>query len=143
MIRPEASCKDVRRPQRRQEACRRGRRAFLPDVKYGNDRCGLHLSGVSGYAAAARASLTTMLDQQLPVIVRVLVLPRHLACCHLPVLDWLKELASPYLQVSIRGQYSPNFRITASDGPLSRRVSRDEIEQVRRHAAAVGLRLID
>ena len=117
--------------------------AFLPDLKYGNDRCGFRLSAVTGYADAARASLTAMLAQRVPVIVRVLVLPGHSECCHLPVLDWLKALESPCIQVSVRGQYSPDYRITAADGPLARRVAPEEVESVRRHATGLGLRLVD
>ena len=116
---------------------------FLPDVKYGNDRCGLRLSGVNGYVGAAQTSLTAMLRQMVPVIVRVLVLPGHTACCHLPVLNRLKALDSPYLFASIRGQYSPDFRITADDAALSRRVASDESSAVLQYAAGLGLRLID
>ena len=115
---------------------------FLPDVKYGNDGCGQRLSGVSGYAAAARSNLEAMLGQGIPVIARVLVLPGHVECCHLPVLDALRALASPRLLVSIRGQYSPDYRITARDGALARRVAADEVEAVRRHAADRGVPLV-
>ena len=116
---------------------------FLPDNKYGNDRCGQRLSGVNGYVGAARANMTAMLRQMVPVIVRVLVLPGHTECCHLPALNRLKALDSPYLFVSIRGQYSPDFRVTAHDAALSRRVAPDESSAVRRYAAGLGLRLID
>ena len=115
--------------------------AFVPDVKYGNDGCGERLSGVSGYSAAARSNLEAMLAQGVPVIARVLVLPGHVDCCHLPALDALRALASPRLVVSIRGQYSPDYRITARDGALARRVAADEVEAVRRHAADRGLPL--
>jgi hypothetical protein len=48
--------------------------AWLPDYKYGNNACGRRLSGIDGYADAASRSIQAMLSQNVPVIVRLLVL---------------------------------------------------------------------
>jgi putative pyruvate formate lyase activating enzyme len=116
---------------------------YLPDFKYGSEACGRRLSGVPDYPATALAAVTAMLGQGVPVIVRVLVLPGHLECCHAPVLGALAALPQANLIVSVRGQYCPDWRITARDGALARRVAPEETEAVRQMAGELGLRLAD
>ncbi len=116
--------------------------AFAPDLKYGRDECGEHLSGASGYVRISRETVSAMLVQEVPVIVRVLVLPGHLTCCHVPALAALADIASERLLVSVRGQYSPDHHITSDDGPLAHRVGGDEVEAVRRHAREIGLHVV-
>ena len=74
------------------------------------------------------------------MIVRVLVLPGHLDCCHKPALEFLASLAAAgQVFVSVRGQYSPDWRIGAADGPLAGRTPAGDTEAVARFAAALGL----
>lgn len=115
---------------------------FVPDFKYGSDQCGRRLSGISEYPATALAAVIAMLAQGVPVIVRVLVLPGHDTCCHLPVLQHLASLPGTCL-ISVRGQYCPDYMITSTDGALARRPTWDEVEAVRGRARELGLRLID
>lgn len=116
--------------------------AYVPDFKYGADQCGRQLSGIPNYPATAQAAVAAMLAQGVPVIVRLLVLPGHGACCHLPVLERLASLPGICL-VSVRGQYCPDFRVTSADGALARRPTWDEVEVVRAKARDCGLQLID
>lgn len=115
---------------------------YVPDFKYGSDQCGLKLSGIPDYPATALAAVTAMLAQGVPVIVRLLVLPGHRICCHLPVLQHLASLSGTCL-ISVRGQYCPDFRITSADGGLARRPTWDEVEAVRATARQLGLTLIE
>jgi putative pyruvate formate lyase activating enzyme len=117
--------------------------AYVPDFKYGNEACARRLSAVSHYPATARAAITAMLAQGVSVIVRILVLPGHFACCHVPMLDFLATLDRERLWVSVRGQYCPDSKIAREDGALVRRTSREETEAVRDKARSLGLTLID
>lgn len=75
-------------------------------------------------------------------IVRVLVLPGHFNCCHEPALHFLSSLPrNGPISVSIRAQYSPDWKITPDDGNMARRPTPREILEVRRCAGALGLQL--
>jgi putative pyruvate formate lyase activating enzyme len=117
--------------------------AYVPDLKYGNEACARRLSAVSHYPATAQAAITAMLAQRVPVIVRMLVLPGHFACCHAPALDLLATLDRERLYVSVRGQYCPDWKITPADGTLACRTTSEETEAVREKARSLGLTLID
>jgi putative pyruvate formate lyase activating enzyme len=117
--------------------------AYVPDCKYGTEACGRRLSGVRQYPATAQAAVAAMLAQGVPVIVRILVLPGHFECCHGPVLDWLATLGGERLFVSVRGQYCPDWQITARDGALARRPRPEETEVVRARARRLRLSLLD
>jgi putative pyruvate formate lyase activating enzyme len=117
--------------------------AYIPDFKYGNETCGRRLSAVPNYPAVAQAAITAMLAQGVPVIVRLLVLPGHFACCHVPTLDFLARLQQERLLLSVRGQYCPDWKITPKDGVLAHRATQEETEAVRDKARSLGLALID
>jgi len=117
--------------------------AYVPDFKYGLEACGLHLSGIAGYPPAAESSVKAMLAQAVPVIIRILVLPGHVECCHIPTLDVLSRLHSETLFVSVRGQYAPDWDISMQDGDLARRSSQDEITCVLKYATENGLQIVD
>lgn len=117
--------------------------AYVPDFKYGAEACGRRLSGIAGYPDAAQAAISAMLAQHVPVFVRILVLPGHRVCCHVPVLERLAALAGPMLWVSVRGQYCPDWKITEADGDLARRPTSAEVDAVRSQALALGLQLTE
>lgn len=117
--------------------------AFLPDLKYLNDACGRGLSAVPNYPEVSKVALTSMLRQEVPVIVRILVLPGHFDCCHAPALDFLAAIKGKDLLVSVRDQYSPDWKIRESDGELSRRTTAGESDAVRSYAVSRGLTLVD
>ena len=115
--------------------------AFIPDCKYGNDVCAEELSRVPGYTSVMRAAIGEMCRQGVPVYVRMLVLPGHANCCHLPCL----ELLAPYreqIQLNVLSQYMPDFLIRPSDGALARRVSSEEVAEVRDAAGRAGFQLM-
>jgi putative pyruvate formate lyase activating enzyme len=115
---------------------------YVPDLKYLDSRCGLQLSGVPHYAEIAKATIRSLLRQNAPVVVRMLVLPGHGACCHMPSLYWLAEQERRgHLYLSVRGQYSPDWKITDRDGLLARRVTLNEVDAVIKIARKLGLQL--
>lgn len=115
---------------------------YLPDLKYGNNDCGLRWSGVADYCDLARGAIARMLRQNVAVIVRMLVLPGHVMCCHVPALRWLAEASAKDLTVSVRGQYCPDWKIVETDGAMSARPEPEEIEAVRAEAMRLGLKVL-
>ena len=115
---------------------------YLPDYKYGADSCGRRLSQIENYPEIAEIAIQAMSCQDVPVIVRILILPEHVECCHLPVLSRLAGMNLPNLWVSIRAQYCPDWRITTKDGALARRPNSTEVTAVRTAALKLGLRLV-
>lgn len=116
---------------------------YVPDFKYGDDACAARWSAAPGYTTHARAAIAAMVAQGAVVIVRLLVLPGHVECCHAPALAFLATLPQAGLLVSVRGQYAPDWRITTRDGAMARRPTTSEIEAVREHARSHRLRLVD
>lgn len=117
--------------------------AYLPDLKYGNNECGLRWSGVPAYSDVAGQAIAQMLRQNVPVIVRVLVLPGHVVCCHVPALRRLAESATNDLKLSIRGQYCRDWKINQTEGAMSARPQLEEVEAVRVEALRLGLEVLD
>jgi putative pyruvate formate lyase activating enzyme len=117
--------------------------AYVPDLKYMNRACAQRLSGVANYPEMAMRAIHAMLLQGVAVLVRILVLPGHVECCHLPALEFLAGLReSELLFISIRAQYSPDWRIVPSDGPLNRRPNASETKRVTVRAQELGLRAV-
>lgn len=114
---------------------------YIPDFKFGTERCARELAEAPGYPKAAEEAISAMVGQGVTVVVRILVLPGHHDCCHLPALEHLAKLNRENLFISVRGQYCPDWEITPQDGPLARRTSREETEAVRLAAKDFGLRL--
>ncbi len=80
---------------------------YVPDFKYWKNDCAQKLSSAPCYGKIALSTIKQMLTQSVPVIVRILVLPGHADCCHLPTIDALRKIMDDNLLISIRNQYSP------------------------------------
>jgi putative pyruvate formate lyase activating enzyme len=113
--------------------------AWLPDWKYASDACGRTCSGISDYPSVVARSVARMDRQGVPVLVRILVLPGHVECCHAPALRAISDLTLQNAIVSVRGQYSPDWQITDGKGPLGRRPTADEVGAVEGLARKLGL----
>lgn len=119
--------------------------AYVPDYKYGNPACGGNLAGAPEYSDIALAAIEAMLKQDVPVIVRILLLPGHAECCHIPILENLKAIDNcGNLFVSIRDQYCPEGIVKDMDNhPMNKRVTKEEAFHVREHAQNLHLKLTD
>lgn len=117
---------------------------YLPDLKYATDRCARRWSGIDEYPEVATKAIGAMLRQNVPVIVRVLVLPGHVECCHLPALRNLARMKHrEQLLISVRGQYAPDWKVQpGTHGRLGCRPAADEVQQVQSAACALGLRQV-
>lgn len=113
---------------------------WLPDFKYGNNECGLRLSGVKNYFdVVSRNHL--MAYNHGEVIVRHLVMPNHLECCTFPILEWIAENV-PGCIVNIMGQYRPENKVSRNPErfrDIARRVSREEMNQALARADELGI----
>lgn len=113
---------------------------FLPDFKYGNNECGQKLSGIDDYWDRARAGLDLMVRLPARIIIRLLVMPGHVTCCHLPIIKYLSDYREG-LWISLLDQYVPDFKATSTPG-MDRHSAKEEIEKVREVIRSYGLREI-
>ena len=124
---------------------------WLVDYKYADADLGRALSNVVDYPETAARALSRMCAavaarggelvdadgmMRRGVIVRHLVLPGH-ADDSCRVLDRIWDVAGD-VPISVMNQYTPNERMRASGGELSRAVTEDEYEFVLDHADDVG-----
>ena len=108
---------------------------YLTDFKYGNDDCARRLSHVEGYFGVVSRN-HSIAYRQAELIVRHLVLPSHVDCCSVPVLDWLRESIGP-LRVNVMDQYRPVYRALEHED-IARRPTTGEFLKAYRHAEALG-----
>jgi putative pyruvate formate lyase activating enzyme len=118
--------------------------AYISDYKFGTPACGDDLAGAPEYSDTAFAAIEAMLRQAVPVIVRILVLPGHVDCCHIPILERISTVYKrEHLIISIRDQYCPEGSIKEiNDQPLNKRATADEVRQVREYAQNLQFNLI-
>ncbi len=101
---------------------------WLPDFKYGNNKCGKKYSNITNYWDVLTRNLKYIYDWgSRDIIIRHLVMPGHLDCCTKPILKWVaKEI--PGTVVNIMQQYRPEHKVNSSTFPeVNRRVTRKEI----------------
>lgn len=109
---------------------------YLLDFKYGPGNCAERLSDAPGYwEVSARNHLSAL--EWGEVIVRVLVLPGHVECCTVPVLEWVARELGRGTRVNLMFQFRPEWR--AKEGGLGRRLSREEEKRAVDAAIEAGL----
>ncbi|RLE94845.1 MAG: pyruvate formate lyase-activating protein [Thermoprotei archaeon] len=80
---------------------------WLPDFKYGNDKCAERLSGVKNYWEIVTRN-HKFAHECGDMIIRHLVLPNHIECCTKPILKWIAA-NTPRALVNIMEQYRPEY----------------------------------
>jgi putative pyruvate formate lyase activating enzyme len=101
---------------------------WLLDLRYGNDECAKALSGVENYMKCAKDGLEFIIDRSSRLILRILVLPGHVDCCHKPALELLSQYKD-IIFVSILDQYIPEHEAHLNQN-LKRRPSKKELFSV-------------
>ncbi len=120
---------------------------YLPDLKYYRPKSARELSFAENYVDTARAAIAEMVRQQPApvvedglmkrgVIVRILLLPRHVAEAKLS-LKYLYETYGDSIYISLMNQYTPFKDMKA---PLNRPVSREEYRELLEYAEGLGLK---
>ena len=113
---------------------------YLADFKYGPGGCAERLSRVERYFEVVSRNHREA-HRQAELLVRHLVLPGHVECCSVPVLDWLRRELGP-VRVNVMGQYHPDYR--ADEHPdINRRLTAEEFMRAYRHAESLGLLGLD
>ena len=113
---------------------------YLTDFKYGSDACALELSDAPDYWVVVTRNHRLAAGQG-DLIIRHLVMPGHVECCSLPVMNWLAEHV-PDAIVNVMDQYRPCYKASQHPG-LDRSITREEYRQVVDHARQLGLHLVD
>jgi len=118
---------------------------WLPDFKFGNNKCAIKLSRTPWYFETVSRNHKLIYEWGEDVVIRHLVMPNHVECCTKPVLKWIAD-NMPNALVNIMDQYhpdnycdpnSPKFRQEYWE--LARRPSRDELMEAYRYAKELGL----
>ncbi len=120
---------------------------YLPDLKYYLDRTARALSFAENYPDVARRAIDIMIKQiPIPriesgimksgVIVRILVLPSHVAEAKL-TLKYLNDKYGDSIYISLMNQYTP---MEGMEPPLDRRVSRAEYYDLLEYADRLGIK---
>ncbi len=113
---------------------------WLPDFKYGNDRCAERLSLVKKYWKVVTRNVKWAHDWA-DIIIRHLVLPNHLECCTKPILKWIAENC-PRALVNIMEQYRPEYLVARYPErwrEIARRPSFNEMREAYEYAKRLGI----
>jgi len=115
---------------------------WLPDFKYGNDKCARRLSAVRNYVEIVTRNLRFAADNG-DMIIRHLVMPNHIECCTAPVLNWIADnLERDRIIVNVMDQYTPdNFVVRNPEKwrDIARRPYPGEIRRAMEIASRLGL----
>ncbi|HEW64326.1 radical SAM protein [Fervidicoccus fontis] len=118
---------------------------WLPDFKYWDDSHAIVLSAAPRYREAVIRNLL-LIENEGSIILRHLVLPNHVKCCSIPIIEWLsKNMPKDWLVVNIMDQYYPTYRVLSESErwrDLNRKVRKDEYFEVVDYAAKEDLILI-
>jgi putative pyruvate formate lyase activating enzyme len=111
---------------------------WLPDWKYGNNKCAKIYSGIDNYYDVLARNLKRIHDEGSgEMCIRHLVMPSHVECCSKPILDYVaKEL--PKAVVNIMAQFRPEYK-AYQYSELNRRPNSEEISEVKKYANALGI----
>ena len=119
---------------------------WLPDFKFGNDRCAIALARTPWYFETAAKNHKTVYDWGEDMVIRHLVMPGHVDCCTKPVLEWIVE-HTPRALVNVMDQYHPDCTCDPASPDfdpryrsLARRPRADEILEAYECARKLGLR---
>ncbi len=122
---------------------------YLPDLKYYKEETAVRYSAAPEYSAFARSAIAEMVKQVgsprlnsegvliRGVIVRILLLPSHLAEAKLNV-RYLHDSFGDDIYISLMSQYTPRENLTS---PLNRRVTIGEYRELCEYASSIGVRL--
>lgn len=113
---------------------------WLPDFKYGNNKCAWRLSKVQNYWEIITRNLRYAYENG-DMIIRHLVLPNHIDCCTRVILKWIAE-NTPKVLVNIMEQYRPEHLVAKYPEKfpeIARRLKVDEIRKAYRIAEELGI----
>lgn len=118
---------------------------WLPDFKFGNNRCAIHLSRTPWYFETVSQNHKIIYDHEEDIVIRHLIMPSHVECCTKPVLEWIAK-NMPETPVNIMDQYHPDCYCNPADprfdkryAEMARYPTREEILESYRYAKQLGI----
>jgi putative pyruvate formate lyase activating enzyme len=118
---------------------------WLPDFKFGPGRCAITLARTPRYWETVTGNLALIRSWGEDQTIRHLVMPNHVDCCTVPVLDWTAENL-PGVPVNVMDQFHPdNFCAPGSPkydpryAEIARRPTRRELDAAFAHARRRGI----
>jgi len=119
---------------------------WLPDFKFGPDRCAMTLAKTPWYWDIVTRNISLLDEWGEDFSIRHLVMPNHVKCCTYPVLEWIAAHV-PLAPVNVMAQFHPdNFCDPASGkyrdkyAEIARRPTRAELAHSWRHARELDLK---
>ena len=80
---------------------------YVTDFKFGPDTCDRRVAGARDYWLHAKRGVELMAAQDARIIIRILVMPGHVECCHEPALELLagyrERVWLSFVELSIDG----------------------------------------
>ena len=118
---------------------------WLPDLKFGPDRCAITLARTPHYWEVVTRNIAQLGKWGEDFTIRHLVMPNHVECCTYSILDWIADNV-PATPVNVMAQFHPdNFCDPASAkfrdkyAEIARQPKRRELGAAYRRARALGL----
>jgi uncharacterized Fe-S radical SAM superfamily protein PflX len=118
---------------------------WLPDFKFGNNKCAIRLSRTPWYFETVAENHRLIYGWGEDIVIRHLIMPGHVECCTKPVLKWIAE-NMPEVPVNVMDQYHPDAYCNPADPRFDKRYvdmarypTREEILEAYRYAERLGL----
>lgn len=118
---------------------------WLPDFKFGNDKCAVFLSKTPWYFETVSRNHKMVYDWGEDMVIRHLVMPGHVECCTKPVLEWI-AINTPNALLNVMDQFYPQYACDPLSPQFEERYSQiarhptdDEIRRAYRYAKDLGL----
>ncbi|MCB0062423.1 MAG: radical SAM protein [Caldilineaceae bacterium] len=114
---------------------------YLPDLKFGPGTgpvaCGERIGGMPDYWNVVTGCIDRLYGEGKRLLVRHLLMPGHMECCTVPVLQWLA--ARPGVEVSLLTQY---IAPAHAKGELAAPLEAADVVRAQRMAVELGLTLV-
>ncbi len=119
---------------------------WLPDFKFGNNKCALRLSRTPRYFETVAKNHKLIYDWGESFVIRHLIMPNHVECCTKPIFQWIKENI-PNALINVMDQYHPDSFADPRNpqfdekrcGDIARFPTKGEIMETMYYAKELGL----
>jgi len=105
--------------------------AHLADFRYGSNECAMKLSNAPKYMETITRNFK-LIENRADLIVRILVIPSHVDCDAIPIINWLSENMPETVYVNLMSQYFPHWKANKMEG-LNRRLGSSEFRKAADH----------
>lgn len=112
---------------------------YLSDFRFGNNECAKHIAMVDNYFDVCTRN-HKIVSSQNEMTIRHLILPNHVECCTMPILEWISENMENAI-VDIMDDYEPNYKASGYTD-LKNRVSEEEMKKAVYYAKKLKLNYV-